>query len=104
MSNYQDCIDACQRCAIACERCLIAMIDMDSDNDCPHCCRECIDISLLCSQAMARDSRFAEAICKLCADVCQWCAEQCEAHAHDHCQACVKACRECIETCHSMAA
>ncbi len=74
MKSNQAYIEACQRCAIACEKCLTAMIDVESDNDCPHCCRECIDICLLCAQAMARESRFSEAICGLCADVCEWCA------------------------------
>jgi len=63
MNNYEECIAACQHCAIECERCLNAMTDKESDNDCPHCCRECIDICLLCAQAMARDSRNAVAIC-----------------------------------------
>ncbi|WP_417848633.1 four-helix bundle copper-binding protein [Thalassoglobus sp.] len=79
------------------------MLDEQSDNDCPRCCRECIDLCLLCAQAIARNSRFSEEICKLCADACEWCAEQCGAHDHDHCQKCAEACRACVKSCRSMA-
>ena len=103
MTDRAECIKACQDCAIACEECLHAMIDKQSDNDCPHCCRECIDLCLLSAQAMARGSRFAEAICSLCADACQWCSEQCSAHDHDHCKKCAEACLACVATCRSMA-
>ncbi|WP_231740017.1 four-helix bundle copper-binding protein [Thalassoglobus polymorphus] len=79
------------------------MLDEQSDNDCPRCCRECIDLCLLCAQAVARNSRFSEEICRLCADACEWCAEQCGAHDHDHCQKCAEACRACVKSCRSMA-
>lgn len=101
---HQACIDACYRCAAACEHCLAQMIGEKSDNDCPHCCRECLAICLLCAQSLAHEGKFHQEICRLCANICDWCAEQCEAHDHDHCQACARACRECAEECRKVAA
>jgi hypothetical protein len=98
------CIEACQRCALDCENCLSEMMGKPSDNDCPACCRECIETCILCTQAMARQSRFADQYCGICADVCDWCAEQCGEHDHDHCQKCAESCRACAEACREMAA
>lgn len=102
-ATLSTCAQACYDCAAACEQCLTAMIDTDSNNDCPHCCRECLDICLLCAQAEARGSKYLDKICKLCAEVCRWCAEQCGAHDHEHCQACAEACRKCADECLAMA-
>lgn len=104
MAKYEKCIEACLHCASDCEVCLHKMIGKPSDNDCPQCCRECVDICWLCAQALARDSRYASKICGLCADICEWCAAECAAHDHDHCQKCAQACRTCAEECRSMAA
>ena len=103
MIRNQSSLDACQKCATACEACLHAMINEQSDNDCPHCCRECLDICLLCAQALARESKFSSQICQLCAEICHWCASQCEAHDHDHCQECAQACQRCATECRAMA-
>ncbi|HCO26173.1 four-helix bundle copper-binding protein [Gimesia maris] len=99
MSLKQSCIDACLKCATDCEFCLDAMIGKESDNDCPHCCRECVDICLYTAQALARNSKYSSQISQLCADICTWCAEQCEAHEHYHCQACADSCRKCAAEC-----
>jgi hypothetical protein len=53
---------------------------------------------------MTRDSAYAKAFCKLCAQVCRDCAEECGKHQHDHCQACAEACRKGAEQCEKMAA
>lgn len=51
MAKYEKCIEACLHCASDCEVCLHKMIGKPSDNDCPQCCRECVDICWLCAQA-----------------------------------------------------
>lgn len=103
-TETMNCLEACQKCSIDCERCLHEMIDMESDNDCPHCCRECLDICTLCAHAIARESKYTPQICKLCADICEWCASQCGEHDHDHCQRCAESCRACADACRAMAA
>lgn len=92
-------IVACLSSATACEACLNAMLGTESGNDCPRCCRECIDICLLTAQALARESAYAGEITVLCAKICAWCGEQCGAHEHDHCQTCAKACLACADLC-----
>ncbi|HAH48364.1 four-helix bundle copper-binding protein [Gimesia sp.] len=104
MSLKQSCIDACLKCATDCEFCLDAMINKESHNDCPHCCRECVDICLYTAQALARNSKYSSQISQLCAEICTWCAEQCEAHEHYHCQACAASCRKCAAECKEVVA
>lgn len=98
------CIEACQHCAQDCETCLSEMLGKPSHNDCPRCCRECINICKLCAHAIAAESRFRAEYCRLCANICVWCAEQCEDHEHDHCKRCAESCRTCAEACRVMAA
>ncbi|MGE3182190.1 MAG: four-helix bundle copper-binding protein [Phycisphaerae bacterium] len=104
VKNYASCIQACQACATDCENCLHQMLNKESDNDCPACCRTCLDICILCAQESARNGRFIAEICQLCEKICTWCAEQCEAHDHDHCRECAKSCRACAEECRKVAA
>jgi hypothetical protein len=58
----------------------------------------------MAAMLMARDSAYAQAFCKLCAQVCRDCGEECAKHQADHCQACAEACRKCAEECEKMAA
>lgn len=97
------CIEACFVCARDCEICLNAMMGMESHNDCPKCCRECVVTCITCALGMSRESRFWRNYCALCAEACQWCAEQCGDHKHDHCQKCAESCRKCAELCQKVA-
>ena len=102
--NYLDCLEACQRCLIDCKVCLTKMAGMESMNDCPWCCVQCIEVLQASIGLMAAESKFAAEHCALCAKVCEYCAEQCAAHDHDHCQRCAESCRECAAECRKMAA
>lgn len=116
--THEDCIKLCLECATDCEVCLDKMLDIymrgdsaccspaeeHAHSECPRCCRECLEVCLMCAQAMARESRWSQAICKLCADICKWCADECAKHSHDHCQKCAESCRKCAEACREMAA
>ncbi|WP_415807187.1 four-helix bundle copper-binding protein [Bordetella muralis] len=66
------------------------------DMDCAQICR-------LSASYMARGSEFAQALCRLCAEVCQSCADECANHQMDHCQRCAQACRQCADECRRMA-
>lgn len=80
------------------------MATLESMNDCPLYCVECIDACYICIKMMAADSRFTKQYCQICAEVCAWCADQCGAHDHEHCKNCAESCRKCEELCRKMAA
>ncbi len=101
-TDYVKCIEACQACAIDCELCLTTMVGVESQNDCPLCCYECIESCLQCVRALVRRSNFTELYCKLCAEICEWCAKQCEEHDMDHCQRCAISCRHCANECRTL--
>lgn len=69
---------------------------IELDMDCAQICR-------LAAGYMARGSRFAEALCGLCAEICQACAQECAKHSMEHCQRCAAACRACAQECGRMA-
>lgn len=104
MTTTQDCIAACDACANACDACFAAMAGKESDSDCPACCVSCADICRFCSAELAREARFAEQACRLCAEINAWCAEECRAMGHDHCLRCAEACDRCAEACGAVAA
>jgi hypothetical protein len=104
--HQQSCIDACVRCAQECEQCAAACLGESDVNEMTECIRLDLDCAAICRMAagfMSRDSRFAEAICDVCADICETCGTECEKHDVDHCQRCAEACHQCAEECRSMA-
>jgi hypothetical protein len=104
MSEYQACMDACQDCVVNCAVCLYAMTSEASDNDCPSCCLECIEICELTVKALAGGSPNTEKMAALCAELCEWCAGQCSEHDHEHCIRCADSCRRCAAECRQVAA
>lgn len=106
MSNeqYRSCLEACNACVVACERCAAACLnEQEKMAECIRLDRDCADICRLAAAFMARDSRFAKAICGLCATICDACAAECAKHVHSHCRACAEACRACARECRQMA-
>jgi hypothetical protein len=104
-SNFDACIEACNRCAVACERCFGACLREDDVKAMAGCIALDADCAAMCQlavAAMARGSRNAQAICALCADICDQCAKECAQHPMDHCQACAAACRDCAAACRAM--
>jgi hypothetical protein len=105
--KYRSCIDACARCAAACDHCADACLgepDVKMMADCIRLDRDYAEICWLAAALMSRGSRFAAALCRVCADVCEACGAECEKHKHDHCQKCAAACWACAEACLTMAA
>lgn len=89
------CSQACEHCASSCLRepelaHMVACIAADLD---------CVQICNATAALIARDSRFAAELAKLCAAVCQECADICSQHDRDHCQKCAAACRQCVDAC-----
>ncbi len=102
--KYIDCLESCQKCLVDCKVCLSKMATMESDNECPYCCVQCIDVLQATIGLLAAESKFVKEQCQLCAKVCDYTAEQCAAHEHDFCQRCAESCRESAEACRKMAA
>ncbi len=101
--DIRSCIEACFACARDCEVCLHAMMGKKSHNECPACCRECVETCITCALGMSRESRFWRNYCAICAEACRWCAQECGEHEHDHCQKCAESCRKCAELCEKVA-
>lgn len=104
--QFQSCIDACNACATACDHCAASCLEEKDIASMAGCIRLDLDCAQVCRLAagyMARGSRFAHAICRLCAEVCQACADECAQHEADHCRRCAEACRRCAEECRRMA-
>ena len=92
ISKYNE---ALRQCIQDCMNCLTRMTHTASNNDCPNCCIECVQICEITSKAFTQNSEFIRKYMKLCAEVCDWCASQCEAHPYAHAQTCASSCREC---------
>ncbi|MEW6158544.1 MAG: four-helix bundle copper-binding protein [Verrucomicrobiota bacterium] len=104
--KYQSCIDACHACATECEHCASACLKEEDVQNMTRCIELDWDCALICAVAakfMARDSEFAETICRQCAEICRACGEECRKHQVDHCQRCADACEKCAEECERMA-
>lgn len=105
--QYQACIQACYACAAACDHCAASCLQEDDVKMMARCIALDMDCAQICRTAasmMTRDSIFAKAICKLCADVCQACGDECRKHAAIHCQQCAQACQDCADACRQMQA
>lgn len=106
-SLYESCIQACSNCAWACETCTASCLREDNAQAMARCIELNMDCAAFCKLAatlMARESDYAMAFCKQCAEVCHACGEECARHEADHCQSCAQACRSCAEECERMAA
>lgn len=104
--KFQPCIDACFACATACDHCAASCLDEQDVKRMAPCIKldmDCAQICRLAASYMARGSRFAQALCRLCGEICETCAEECAQHQMDHCQRCANACRRCAEECQKMA-
>ncbi|MCC2597819.1 four-helix bundle copper-binding protein [Allopusillimonas soli] len=104
--KFQSCIDACYACATECDHCAASCLGEQDVKAMARCIKldmDCAQICRLAASYMARGSEFAQALCRLCADVCQACGDECAKHQMDHCQRCAEACRRCAEECRRMA-
>ena len=105
--KFAACIEACSKCVNACYHCAAACLEEENPKPMARCIALDLDCAAICRLAaafMARDSRFAGAVCGICADVCEACAGECAKHEMEHCQACAEACRRCSAECRRMAA
>jgi hypothetical protein len=104
--EFRGCIEACVRCAQACEHCASACLserDVAKMAECIRLDRDCAEICFAATAWMSRGSRFAQDICRICADVCDACGAECRKHQMNHCQQCADACEQCAEECRRMA-
>ena|SRR5687768_242617 len=102
---FQECIDACLACAFACTHCEASCLKEEKVVMMLRCIEldhQCAAICSLAVDAMARNSEFAKAICKLCAEICEACGKECMKHNNDHCRSCADACMRCVIECRNM--
>jgi hypothetical protein len=103
--DYKSCIEACIECAQACEHCATACLaerDVKMMVECIRLDRDCAEMCFGAAAFMSRDSRFAQQLCAVCAEVCDACGAECRKHKMDHCQECADACEGCAEECRHM--
>ena len=80
-----------------CMKCLTRMKSVESHNDCPNCCIECVQICEITSNELVQGSKFAANYMELCADICDWTADQCGEHPYAESQVCAESCRNCSQ-------
>lgn len=103
--QYEACINACNKCALTCNGCITGCLqgeDVKSMTNCILLCLDCAQICQLSVAFMARGSKNAASLCKLCADICEACATECEMCDMQCCTECAQACRHCAEECKKM--
>jgi hypothetical protein len=106
ITQFQTCIDACNKCMQTCEECLSSCLKEPHVQARIHCInilRDCADICAMASKWMSRGSMHAEQICQLCATICDDCATDCAKFQDAHCKACAEQCRKCADACRKMA-
>lgn len=101
-TRYEACVAACEEAIEACRECIAGMAGLESSNDCPACCSECLRVIGLTLEMMGSNGKFLAQYWRLCAEVCDWCAEQCGAHEHDHCRRCAETCQVCAAECRKL--
>lgn len=104
--QFQSCITACMSCAQVCEMCASACLTEQKIAELADCIRLNQDCATLCfaaAQLMTRGSEYAQALCKVCADICDACGAECAKHQMGHCQTCAQACKACGDECRKMA-
>lgn len=104
-TKYKECIEKCLACVDACNFCASSCLKEEHLHMMAKCIQLDMECAVICNaaaQLMSMNSGYAEAICRICADICDACAAECSKHENDHCQACAKACRECAAACRTM--
>ncbi|MCL9682878.1 four-helix bundle copper-binding protein [Legionella maioricensis] len=96
--QYQTCIEACLACATQCGHCETSCINEDKDKDMVGTFerdrKDCAQLCTLAAEMMTRESKYAQAICSLCAKACRD-----RAHHMEHCTWCAEACTRCAIEC-----
>lgn len=103
--EMKKCLEACSTCAWECESCATACLeepDVKAREMCIKLLRDCADICVLSAQWMSRGSKYAQALCSLCAEICDACGAECAKFKDEHCQRCAQTCRMCAEECRRM--
>ncbi|WPC39463.1 four-helix bundle copper-binding protein [Clostridium sp. JS66] len=104
-TQYQACIDACNKCAQLCQECFrMCLLEADVKAR-EHCIMDLVDCAEICSTAacaMSRRSFHVNELCSSCATICDECASECNKFPQEHCKMCADACRQCANECRKM--
>lgn len=90
---------------MTCNSCITACLKGENGQSMTNCILTCLDCAQICQLSasfMARGSKNAVDLCKLCADICEACAIECEMCNMECCSECAQVCRNCAEACKKM--
>lgn len=96
--KFSDCIEACNTARRRCERLIttaLAQCDVNVVAATIGIARDCARIATLTTQLLERGSKYAYALCEVCARACEELAKACEKHADiEAFSRCAEACRK----------
>jgi hypothetical protein len=106
-SNYERCIEACNKCVMACEHCATECL---KENDtkmlslCIALTRECAVVCDATARLLSIGAENATLLCAACFEICNACAEECESDSREleYCRRCAEVCRMCAEECRNV--
>ncbi|RYD58248.1 MAG: four-helix bundle copper-binding protein [Sphingobacteriales bacterium] len=100
--QYKKCIDACLRAVSICNQTAYNCLSEDNALSLKLCIQLNLECAVICSaaaQVMCMNGRYAEQLCRMCAEICQACGDECAKHSSQHCRLCAEACYQCAEEC-----
>jgi hypothetical protein len=105
--KFSDALDACNVARRRCERVVtagLAQRDVNVVAGVIALARDTARIATLTTQLLERGSKFAYALCDVCASACEELAKACDKHAKvEAFSRCAEACRKCAEECSKLA-
>ena len=105
--KFSDCIEACNTARRRCERLVttaLAQPDVNVVAATIAIARDCARIATLTTQMLERGSKYAYALCDVCARACEELAKACDKHADiEAFSRCGEACRKCAAECDKLA-
>jgi hypothetical protein len=105
----QQCIKDCGECASVCAQTAHHCLHLGGEHASPGhqgLLQDCEQICMVVIGFMSRESHYATAICRECAEICNACADACDqiAKGDQIMKQCAEACRRCAESCEKMLA
>ncbi len=107
--EMQQCIKDCAECATICAQTAHHCLGLGGRHASPEhqgLLQDCKQICAVAVGFMSRNSNYAMAVCRECAEICTACAEECDrmANGDQMMRQCAEVCRRCAQSCERMAA
>jgi hypothetical protein len=105
--KFSDALEACNVARRRCERLVTSGLAQRNVNlvvSTIAIARDCARIATLTTQLLERGSKYAYALCDVCARACEELAKACEKHSEiEAFSRCGEACRKCAQECSKLA-